>query len=131
MAEATRFYGTGRRKTSVARVWLWPGAGGITVNRRPFEDYFPRETLRMIICQPLQLANVLGQMDILVNVGGGGPAGQAGAVRHGIARALLAFDDKLRGALKKAGLLTRDPRMRERKKYGQPGARQKFQYSKR
>lgn len=130
-ATATRFYGTGRRKTSVARVWLWPGAGAITVNRRPFEDYFSRETLRMIICQPLQIANVLGQVDVQVNVGGGGPAGQAGAVRHGIARALLAFDDQLRLPLKKAGLLTRDPRMRERKKYGQPGARQKFQYSKR
>ncbi len=131
MVDATRFYGTGRRKTSVARVWLWPGAGAITVNRRSFEAYFPRETLRMIICQPLQLANVLGQVDVRVNVAGGGAAGQAGAVRHGIARALLAFDDKLRAALKKAGLLTRDPRMRERKKYGQPGARQKFQYSKR
>ena len=95
MAEATKFYGTGRRKTSVARVWLRPGAGAITVNRRAFENYFPRETLRMIICQPLQIANVLGQVDVLVNVGGGGPAGQAGAVRHGIARALLAFDDKL------------------------------------
>jgi len=130
-ATTTRCYGTGRRKTSVARVWLWPGGGAITVNRRTFEDYFPRETLRMIICQPLQIANVLGQVDVQVNVGGGGPAGQAGAVRHGIARALLAFDDQLRLPLKKAGLLTRDPRMRERKKYGQPGARQKFQYSKR
>ncbi|MBI2153081.1 MAG: 30S ribosomal protein S9 [Candidatus Rokubacteria bacterium] len=128
---ATRFYGTGRRKTSVARVWLGQGAGAITVNRREFEDYFPRETLRMIICQPLQIANMLGQMDVQVNVGGGGPAGQAGAVRHGIARALLAYDENLRVPLKKAGLLTRDPRMRERKKYGQPGARQKFQYSKR
>lgn len=131
MAEATRCYGTGRRKTSVARVWLQPGAGAITVNRRTFEDYFPRETLRMVICQPLQLANMLGQLDVSVNVLGGGPSGQAGAVRHGIARALLAFDDKLRVPLKKAGFLTRDPRMRERKKYGQPGARQKFQYSKR
>lgn len=128
---ATRFYGTGRRKTSVARVWLGQGAGAITVNRRAFEDYFSRETLRMIICQPLQIANMLGQMDVQVNVGGGGPAGQAGAVRHGIARALLAYDENLRVPLKKAGLLTRDPRMRERKKYGQPGARQKFQYSKR
>jgi small subunit ribosomal protein S9 len=131
MTETTRFYGTGRRKTSVARVWLRPGAGTITVNRRPFEDYFPRETLRMVIAQPLQVANVLGQVDVLVNVGGGGPSGQAGAVRHGIARALLAFDAELRLPLKRAGLLTRDPRMRERKKYGQPGARQKFQYSKR
>ncbi len=131
MAVLERFYGTGRRKTSVARVWIRPGQGKIVVNRRPFEDYFPRETLRMIIAQPLQLTNSFGQMDVLVSVGGGGPTGQAGAVRHGIARALVRFDDKLRTTLKKAGLLTRDPRMRERKKYGQPGARQKFQYSKR
>jgi small subunit ribosomal protein S9 len=130
-AVATTFYGTGRRKTSVARVWLRPGGGRILVNRRPFEEYFPRETLRMIICQPLQVTNTLGQFDAVINVGGGGPTGQAGAVRHGIARALLTFDDKLRQGLKKAGLLTRDPRMKERKKYGQPGARSKFQYSKR
>ena len=131
MADATTFYGTGRRKTSVARVWLRPGPGAIRVNRRNFEDYFPRETLRMIICQPLTLTNTLGQFDATINVGGGGPSGQAGAVRHGIARALLEFDDKLRQALKRAGCLTRDPRMKERKKYGQPGARSKFQYSKR
>jgi small subunit ribosomal protein S9 len=131
MAQATMYYGTGRRKTSVARVWLKPGTGNIVVNRRPFEDYFPRETLRMIIYQPLQLTNTFGQFDATINVGGGGPSGQAGAVRHGIARALLGFDDKLRQALKRAGLLTRDPRMKERKKYGQPGARSKFQYSKR
>lgn len=131
MAEAVAYYGTGRRKTSVARVWLRPGGGGITVNRRRFEEYFPRETLRMIICQPLQVTNTLGQFDATINVGGGGPTGQAGAVRHGIARALLAFDDKFRDTLKKAGLVTRDPRMKERKKYGQPGSRSKFQYSKR
>ena len=131
MAAVTQFYGTGRRKTSIARVWLRPGVGNILVNRRPFEEYFPRETLRMVICQPLQLTSTLGQFDALVNVGGGGPSGQAGAVRHGIARALLEFDDKLRQALKRAGCLTRDPRMKERKKYGQPGARSKFQYSKR
>jgi len=131
MAELTNYYGTGRRKTSVARVWLRPGQGAITVNRRAFEDYFPRETLRMIISQPFQLTNTLGQFDVSVNVGGGGITGQAGAVRHGIARALLVFDDKLRQTLKRAGLLTRDPRMRERKKYGQPGARKQFQYSKR
>jgi small subunit ribosomal protein S9 len=131
MAQATTFYGTGRRKTSVARVWLRPGSGAIKVNRRPFEDYFPRETLRMIICQPLTLTNTLGQFDASINVGGGGPSGQAGAVRHGIARALLAFDGELRLPLKRAGCLTRDPRMKERKKYGQPGARSKFQYSKR
>jgi small subunit ribosomal protein S9 len=131
MTELTQYYGTGRRKTAVARVWLRPGQGVIMVNRRSFEDYFPGETLRMIICQPLQLTNTLEQFDVRVNVGGGGVAGQAGAVRHGIARALLAFDDKLRTPLKRAGFLTRDPRMRERKKYGQPGARKQFQYSKR
>ncbi len=131
MAAATQFYGTGRRKTSVARVWLRPGGGRILVNRRPFEDYFPRETLRMIIAQPLQVTNTFGTFDAIINVGGGGPTGQAGAVRHGIARALLEFDVNLRPTLKRAGLLTRDPRMKERKKYGQPGARSKFQYSKR
>jgi len=131
MAVLDRFYGTGRRKTSVARVWLRPGGGRIVVNRRTFEDYFPRETLRMIIAQPLQVTNTAGQFDVLANVSGGGPTGQAGALRHGIARALASYDAELRPALKKAGLLTRDPRMRERKKYGQPGARQKFQYSKR
>ena len=131
MAVLDRFYATGRRKTSVARVWVRPGSGRIVVNRRAFEDYFPRETLRMIIAQPLQITNTLGQFDVLITVKGGGPSGQAGAVRHGISRALARYDDKLRVPLKKAGLLTRDPRMRERKKYGQPGARQKFQYSKR
>jgi small subunit ribosomal protein S9 len=126
-----RFYGTGRRKTSVARVWIRPGSGRIVINKRQFEDYFPRETLRMIIAQPFEVTSTVGQFDILCTVGGGGPTGQAGAVRHGLARALARFDEKLRSPLKKAGLLTRDPRMRERKKYGQPGARQKFQYSKR
>jgi small subunit ribosomal protein S9 len=128
MAVVDRFSGTGRRKTSVARVWVRPGPGRIMVNRRSFEDYFPRETLRMIIAQPLEITNTNGQFDVIATVQGGGPSGQAGAVRHGISRALVRFDEKL---LKKAGLLTRDPRMRERKKYGQPGARQKFQYSKR
>jgi small subunit ribosomal protein S9 len=131
MAVLDRFYGTGRRKTSVARVWIKPGSGRFLVNRRPFEDYFPRETLRMIILQPLQVTNTAGQFDVVIRVGGGGPTGQAGAVRHGLSRAIARFDEKLRSPLKKAGLLTRDPRMRERKKYGQPGARQKFQYSKR
>ena len=126
-----KFYGTGRRKTSIARVWIRPGSGRISVNARAFEDYFPRETLCMIITQPLQVTNTVGQFDVIATVGGGGPSGQAGAVRHGIARALARFDEKFRLPLKKAGLLTRDPRMRERKKYGQPGARQKFQYSKR
>jgi small subunit ribosomal protein S9 len=131
MAVLDKFYGTGRRKTSVARVWIRPGAGRIVVNRRAFDDFFPRQTLRMIIAQPFQVTNTAGQFDVFVSVAGGGPTGQAGAVRHGISRALVRFDEKLRQALKKAGLLTRDPRMRERKKYGQPGARQKFQYSKR
>ena len=126
-----RFYGTGRRKTSVARVWVRPGSGRITNNKRTFEDYFPRETLRMIIAQPFEITSTAGQFDVIATVAGGGPTGQAGAVRHGLARALTRFDEKLRSPLKKAGLLTRDPRMRERKKYGQPGARQKFQYSKR
>ena len=130
-AVVDRFYATGRRKTSVARVWIRPGAGRIVVNRRAFEDYFPRETLRMIIAQPLEVTATAGQFDVFVTVGGGGPTGQAGAVRHGLSRALARFDEKFRVPLKKAGLLTRDPRMRERKKYGQPGARQKFQYSKR
>jgi len=130
-AVVDRFYATGRRKTSVARVWIRPGSGRIVVNRRAFEDYFPRETLRMIISQPLEVTSTVGQFDMYVTVGGGGPTGQAGAVRHGLSRALSRFDEKFRLPLKKAGLLTRDPRMRERKKYGQPGARQKFQYSKR
>ena len=130
-AVVDRFYATGRRKTSVARVWIRPGAGRIVVNRRGFEDYFPRETLRMIIAQPLEVTSTVGQFDIFVTVGGGGPTGQAGAVRHGLSRALARFDEKFRLPLKKAGLLTRDPRMRERKKYGQPGARKRFQYSKR
>ena len=131
MAVLDRFYGTGRRKTSVARVWIRPGTGRVVVNRRAFEDYFPRETLRMIIAQPLHVTNTAGQFDVIATVTGGGPTGQAGAVRHGLSRALVRFDEKLRQPLKKAGLITRDPRMRERKKYGQPGARQKFQYSKR
>jgi small subunit ribosomal protein S9 len=130
-AVVERFYGTGRRKTSVARVWIRSGSGRVVINRRAFEDYFPRETLRMIIAQPFQVSNTAGQFDMLATVMGGGPTGQAGALRHGLARALVRFDENLRQVLKKAGLLTRDPRMRERKKYGQPGARQKFQYSKR
>ncbi|PYN02818.1 MAG: 30S ribosomal protein S9 [Candidatus Rokuibacteriota bacterium] len=117
-AVVDRFYATGRRKTSVARVWIRPGAGRIVVNRRAFEDYFPRETLRMIIAQPLEVTATVGQFDVFVTVGGGGPTGQAGAVRHGLSRALARFDDKFRLPLKKAGLPTRDPRMRERKKYG-------------
>ncbi len=131
MATLVQYYGTGRRKTSVARVWLRPGRGQVKVNKRSLEEYFPRETHRLLIAQPLEVTGTASQFDVLVNVGGGGLSGQAGAVRHGIARALLTYDDKLRVQLKRAGFLTRDPRMKERKKYGQPGARQRFQFSKR
>ena len=131
MADRVQFYGTGRRKTSVARVFLRPGQGRIMVNRRTFEDYFPRESLRLIVAQPLELTGTATQLDVLVNVNGGGLSGQAGAVRHGISRALLEFNGELRPQLKRAGFLTRDPRMKERKKYGQPGARKRFQFSKR
>ncbi len=126
-----QYYGTGRRKTSTARVYLRPGSGDIKVNRRAFDEYFPNEALRMIIRQPLSLTDTMGKFDILVNVDGGGTAGQAGAVRHGITRALLEFNADLRPTLKKAGLVTRDPRKKERKKYGQKGARKRFQFSKR
>ena len=126
-----QYYGTGRRKTSTARVYLRPGSGDIKINRRAFENYFPNEALRMIIRQPLSLTDTMGKFDILVNVDGGGTAGQAGAVRHGITRALLEFNADLRPTLKKAGLVTRDPRKKERKKYGQKGARKRFQFSKR
>ena len=130
MAEI-QYYGTGRRKTSTARVYLRPGAGAVQVNRKSFETYFPNETLRMIIRQPLQLTETANKFDILVNVAGGGPAGQAGAIRHGITRALLEYNADLRPTLKHAGLITRDPRIKERKKYGQKGARKRFQFSKR
>lgn len=126
-----QYYGTGRRKTSTARVYLRPGTGEITVNRRAFTSYFPNEALQMIIRQPLSLTDTLSKFDILVNVDGGGTAGQAGAVRHGITRALMEFNADLRPSLKKAGLVTRDPRQKERKKYGQKGARKRFQFSKR
>ncbi len=126
-----QYYGTGRRKTSTARVFLRPGKGNIQINKRSFEEYFPNETLRMIIRQPLQLTNTLDKFDIYVNVEGGGISGQAGAVRHGITRALLEYNAEFRPVLKKAGLITRDPRRKERKKYGQKGARKRFQFSKR
>jgi small subunit ribosomal protein S9 len=126
-----QYYGTGRRKTSTARVYLRPGTGAITVNKREFNTYFPNEALQMIIRQPLRLTETTEKFDILVTVDGGGTAGQAGAVRHGITRALMEFNSDLRGALKKAGLVTRDPRQKERKKYGQKGARARFQFSKR
>jgi small subunit ribosomal protein S9 len=125
------FLGTGRRKTAVARVRLASGSGKITVNGRAFESYFPTEMLRMVVQQPLVTTENVSKYDVRVNVEGGGPAGQAGAVRHGISRALLKVDTTLRAPLKAAGYLTRDPRMRERKKYGQPGARKRFQFSKR
>ncbi|HKS37405.1 MAG TPA: 30S ribosomal protein S9 [Verrucomicrobiae bacterium] len=133
MAESNvqEFIGTGRRKTSVARVRLASGSGKITINNRPFENYFPIEALRTMASQPLKVTETSGRFDVRVNVAGGGPTGQAGAVRHGIARALLQADANLRPTLKSNGLLTRDPRMRERKKYGQPGARKRFQFSKR
>jgi small subunit ribosomal protein S9 len=130
MAEE-RYYATGKRKTTIARVWLRPGGGKIEVNKRAFNDYFPRETLRMTILQPLELTNTVGQFDVYVNVKGGGVSGQAGAIRHGISKALLTYNEKLRDVLKKAGFITRDPRVKERKKYGQRGARARFQYSKR
>ncbi|MBP9664415.1 MAG: 30S ribosomal protein S9 [Pyrinomonadaceae bacterium] len=126
-----QYYGTGRRKTSTARVYLRPGSGTITVNKREFNAYFPNEALQMIIRQPLHLTETTEKFDILVNVDGGGSAGQAGAVRHGITRALIEFNGDLRPTLKKAGLVTRDPRQKERKKYGQKGARARFQFSKR
>ena len=126
-----QYYGTGRRKTSTARVYLRPGTGLITVNKREFNAYFPNEALQMIIRQPLALTETAEKFDILVNVDGGGQAGQAGAVRHGITRALMEFNSDLRPILKKEGLVTRDPRQKERKKYGQKGARARFQFSKR
>jgi small subunit ribosomal protein S9 len=126
-----QYYGTGRRKTSTARVYLRAGGGDFLINRKSFDKYFPNETLRMIIRQPLQLTETTAKFDILINVRGGGPAGQAGAIRHGITRALLEYNADLRPALKKAGLVTRDPRIKERKKYGQKGARKRFQFSKR
>ena len=126
-----QYYGTGRRKTSTARVYLRPGTGAITVNKREFDTYIPNEALQMIIRQPLRLTETTEKFDIFVNVDGGGTAGQAGAVRHGITRALIEYNADLRGSLKKAGLVTRDPRKKERKKYGQKGARKRFQFSKR
>jgi small subunit ribosomal protein S9 len=131
VAEAIQNYGTGRRKSATARVFIKPGTGVIVVNKRKFEEYFQNETHRMVIRQPLQLTDSAGKLDILVNVAGGGPAGQAGAVRHGITRALIEMNPELRARLKKAGFVTRDPRAKERKKYGQKGARARFQFSKR
>ena len=131
MANTTQYLGTGRRKKSIARVRLLPGTGNITVNRRDLDDYFGYETLKMIVRAPLTLTGTQSKYDVKVNVYGGGTTGQAGAIRHGIARALLVADPELRAALKKAGYLTRDPRMKERKKYGLKAARRAPQFSKR
>ncbi len=125
------FYATGRRKESTARVWLKEGTGVVIINDRPIDEYFGRETSKMILHQPLQVLEQLGKVDITVNVRGGGLSGQAGAIRHGLARALCEFNPEFRAPLKKAGFLTRDARVVERKKYGQPGARRRFQFSKR
>ena len=126
-----QYYGTGRRKDSVARVFLRPGKGEMVINKRPVEDYFGRETLKMVLRQPLELTDSIDKFDIFINVQGGGLSGQAGAIRHGISRALLLAMEDSRSVLKKAGMLTRDSRKVERKKYGQPGARKKYQFSKR
>lgn len=131
MDASLRFYGTGRRKSSIARVWLRPGEGKVAVNERSVDEFFPRPTLRMLLAQPLKVAGVEGKYDVQATVSGGGASGQAGAIRLGIARALLHVDAAMRSGLKKAGLLTRDPRAKERKKYGQRGARARFQFSKR
>lgn len=125
------FYGTGRRKNSVARVRVYNGTGKIIINDRDIDDYFGLETLKLIVRQPLAVAGVEGKFDIVVRVAGGGVSGQAGAIRHGLSRALLVYDENLRGELKKAGFLTRDPRMKERKKYGLKAARRAPQFSKR
>jgi small subunit ribosomal protein S9 len=130
MAEQ-RFYATGKKKTSVARVWLKPGEGSIMINRRSMDEYFGRPTSKMVIRQPLELTDNLGKFDITVNVCGGGPSGQAGAIKHGITKALLIADPELRAVLKKAGFITRDSRIKERKKYGKKAARASFQFSKR
>lgn len=128
---AVSFYGTGKRKSSVARVWLKPGAGRIVVNNKTLDEYFGRETSKMVVRQPLELTENVGKFDIFVNVCGGGDSGQAGAIKHGITKALLEADPDLRAELKKAGFITRDSRVKERKKYGKAAARKRFQYSKR
>lgn len=131
MAKSAKIYGTGRRKKSIARVYLVPGKGNITINKRPIDEYFGLETLKVIVKQPLTTTDTLEKFDVIVNVHGGGYTGQAGAIRHGISRALLQADAEYRPALKKAGFLTRDPRMKERKKYGLKAARRAPQFSKR
>jgi len=128
---AKSYYATGKRKSAIARVWLKEGGGALTINKRRHDEYFTRETLKNLIARPLEITGKKDAFDVYVNVQGGGIAGQAGAVKHGISRALVEFDHELRSVLKKAGLLTRDSRIKERKKYGQPGARKRFQFSKR
>jgi small subunit ribosomal protein S9 len=128
---AVSYYGTGKRKSSIARVWLKPGAGKIMVNDKTLDEYFGRETSKMVVRQPLELVEKVGEYDIFVTVKGGGDSGQAGAIKHGITKALLETDAELRGVLKKAGFITRDSRVKERKKYGRAAARARFQFSKR
>ncbi len=130
-ATVSRFYATGKRKSSIARVWMMPGSGKITINDRTADQYFGRAVLKMIIRQPFEITGSVDKFDIVVSVLGGGSSGQAGAIRHGISKALLAVDTEARVKLRKEGLLTRDPREKERKKYGQKGARARFQFSKR
>lgn len=131
MASVEKFYATGRRKEAVARVWIWPGEGKITINNRDIDQYFGRATTKLVLRQALEVVDQVGKVDVQVNVRGGGLTGQAGAIRHGLARALSKLNPEFRPVLKKAGFITRDPRAVERKKYGQPGARKRFQFSKR
>jgi len=131
MAEATRYYETGKRKSAIARVWIMPGSGKLTVNRQALEQYFPLETHRSVVQEPFHITDTMAQYDALITVRVGGISGQASAIRHGISKALLQVDANFRSALKQQGFLTRDPRIKERKKYGQKKARKRFQYSKR
>lgn len=131
MIDQEKYYGTGRRKTSTSRTWIKPGTGNYTINGEKLEKYFKRQTLRMIIAQPFEVTSMIDKFDVIANISGGGNSGQAGALRHGISRALVEYDISLRPDLKKAGFLTRDPRQVERKKYGKKGARARFQFSKR
>ncbi|MEA2013839.1 MAG: 30S ribosomal protein S9 [Thermodesulfobacteriota bacterium] len=128
---AKSYYATGKRKSSIARVWMKEGSGAFVVNKRNFDDYFTRDTLKRLVLQPLDMTEKIDKFDFYINVNGGGNSGQAGAIRHGISKALVEYDEELKSILKKAGFLTRDARVKERKKYGQPGARKRFQYSKR
>lgn len=130
-ADTRRWYATGKRKTAIARVWIRPGTGQIEVNRKPFETYFTRETSQLLVRQAFEVSDQVGRFDVFATLAGGGNSAQASALRHGISRALLLYDATLRDRLKRAGFLTRDARRKERKKYGQPGARKRFQFSKR